>query len=211
MSSEISLKKLEKKIYQSSIQDGTIEIIVGSVLMMFSIAPLLSDYLGDFWSSAVFIPFWAGMYLLIRVVRKKIIEPRVGIMKLGPYRKSRLKKMNLLMLIFNLAALILGFVSFLSFSLLPSWTILFRFSIILLIGFSLAAYMLEYPRLYLYGIICSLATLIGEFLYTRYQVPHHGLPLTFGVISGALISIGVITVWRIYKNNPATAQENLND
>lgn len=210
MSSQISLKEVEKKAFHSTIQDGTIEIAGGSFLTMFSIAPLLSDYLGDFWSAAVFLPFWAGMYLLIRVVRKKIIEPRVGIMKFGPYRKTRLKRTNLIMLIFNIAALILGFVSFLNFSQLPSWIIPARFSIILLIGFSLAAYMLEYPRLFLYGIITSLGGLIGEFLYARFQVPHHGLPLTFGLISGILFLIGIITIWRIYKTKPMAPQEGLN-
>ena len=210
MSPEISLKDVEKRIFQSSIQDGTIEIMVGSVLMMFTIALFLSESLGDFWSTAVILPFLAGMYWLIQVIRKKIIEPRVGIMKYGPYRKTRLKRMKLVMLIFNIAALILGFVSFLDFSILPSWVIPARFSIIVLIGFSLTAYMLEYSRLFLYGIVCSLAIPVGEFLYTRYQVPHHGFPITFGVISGVLISIGTITIWRIYKNNPATAGEDLN-
>ena len=210
MSSQISLKELENKAFQSTIQDGMIEITVGCFLMMFSIAPILSVYLGDFWSAAVFLPLWAGVYYLIRVVRKKIIQPRVGIMKYGPYRKTRLKRTNLLMLIFNTAALILGFVSFLNFSSLPSWIIPARFSIIHLIGFSLAAYMLEYPRLFLYGIISSLAVPVGEFLYTNFQVPHHGLPLTFGVISGALFLMASITIWRIIKIKPMTAQEDPN-
>ena len=210
MSSEISLKNLEKKIYQSSIHDGTIEIMVGSVTLMMVIAPPLSVYLGDFGATAVFLPFWAGIYLIIRLVKKKIIQPRVGIIKPGAYRKRRLKRMNLVMLVFNVGALILGTTSFLNFSQLPSWIIPARFSIVLLIGFSLTAYMIEYPSLFLYGVICSLAIPIGEFLYARYRVPHHGLPLVFGLISPILILLGILKIWQIYKNKPQTNQGDLN-
>ena len=118
--------------------------------------------------------------------------------------------MNLVMLVFNVVALILGATSFLNFPHLPSWIIPFRFSVLILIGFSLTAYMIEYPKLFLYGVVCSLAIWIGEFLYNQYQVPHHGLPLTFGIISGALVLIGVFTIWKIYKNNPTTPQDVMN-
>jgi hypothetical protein len=211
MSSEISLKSLEKKIFQTTLHDGILEIMLGSGTLMLSIAPPLSVYLGDFWASAVFLPFWAGIYLIIRLVRKRIIQPRVGIIKPGAYRKRRLKRMNLVMLVFNVVALILGVTSFLNFSQLPSWIIPARFSVVILIGFSLTAYMVEYPKLFLYGVICSLAIWIGEILSNQYQIPHHGLPLTFGIISGAFVLIGVFTIWKIYKNNPIPPQDVMND
>jgi hypothetical protein len=48
MSAQISLKDLEKNIFQKSYQDGLIDIQIGCVLLMFVVAPQLSPYLGDF-------------------------------------------------------------------------------------------------------------------------------------------------------------------
>ncbi|MCJ7735369.1 MAG: hypothetical protein MUP11_12585, partial [Anaerolineales bacterium] len=72
---------------------------------MFAIAPLLSKTLGDFWSSAVFLPFWAVVLLGLKEIQKKITRPRIGTVKFGAYRKNRLQKLNWIILGFNLIAL----------------------------------------------------------------------------------------------------------
>ena len=64
MSQRISLKELEGNLFRSAFQDGLLDIFLGSVILMSAIAPLLSPYLGDFWSSAVFLPFWAILYFI---------------------------------------------------------------------------------------------------------------------------------------------------
>ena len=209
MSAKISLKELEKNVYQSTYRDGLIDIQIGSVFLMFAIAPLLSTTLGDFWSSMVFLPFWALIWLGIRVVRKKIIQPRIGMVKYGTYRKTRLKKMTLVMLVFNLLALTLGAMSFFNFADLPGWIHSVRLSILVLVGFSLAGYMLEFPRLYIYGVLTALAPLVGEFLYTTYGATHHGFPITFGFTSGLIILIGLVILLRLLREYPETIQEGL--
>ena len=94
MSSEISLKNLEKNVFQRSIQDGTIDIQIGGYFLMFATVPLLSTYLGDFWASAVFLPIWAALYFVMRSIRNNFVKPRLGVVKYGSYRKTRLKKMT---------------------------------------------------------------------------------------------------------------------
>ena len=150
MSSKISLKSLEKKVFKRSFQDGTVDIQIGCLFLMLAIAPNLSIYMGDFWASAVFLPFFAVVYLLLRSIKRKYIQPRIGVVEYGSYRKSRLKRMTLVMLVFNLAALLLGIFSFLNFSTTPGWMVAAFYSILVLMGFSLAGYLLEFPRLYLY-------------------------------------------------------------
>ena len=211
MSSKISLKSLEKKVFQRSFQDGTVDIQIGCLFLMLAIAPNLSIYMGDFWASAVFLPFFAAVYLLLRSIKRKYIQPRIGVVEYGSYRKSRLKRMTLVMLVFNLAALLLGIFSFLNFSTTPGWMVAAIFSILVLMGFSLAGYLLEFPRLYLYGVITSLAFPVGEFLYSRYQVPHHGIPVTFGVVSGSIILTGIIILYRVLKVQPSSPQDSLHD
>jgi len=127
MSAQISLKDLEKNVFQKSFQDGLIDIQIGCVLVMFAVAPLLSPYLGDFWSSMIFLPFWGVIYLGVREIRKKFIQPRVGIVEFGKYRKTRQKKLNLVILVFNLLVLAIGVASFFNFADLPGWVHPIRF------------------------------------------------------------------------------------
>ena len=209
MSAQISLKDLEKNMFQKSFQDGLIDIQIGCVISMFAIAPLLSSYLGDFWSSAIFLPLWALIYLGVREIRKKIIHPRIGVVEYGKYRKTRQKKLNIVILVFNLLVLVLGVLSFFNFADLPAWIHPVRFSAVILIGFSLAGYMLEFPHLYLYGILIALAPLFGEFLYITFHVPHHGFPITFGITSVLIILNGLGIFLRLLKAHPVISQEGL--
>ncbi|NOQ40411.1 MAG: hypothetical protein GQ562_08845 [Anaerolineales bacterium] len=209
MSAQISMKDLEKSIFQKSFQDGLIDIQIGCVVLMFAIAPLLSSFLGDFWSSMVFLPFWALIYLGVKEIRKKIIQPRVGVVEIGKFRKTRQKKLLFVILVFNLLALILGVLSFFNFADLPGWIHPVRFSAVILMGFSLAGYMLEFPHLYLYGILIALAPLFGEFLYFTYHVPHHGFPITFGITSALIILNGLGIFLRLLKAHPDISPEGL--
>jgi hypothetical protein len=211
MTEQISLKDLEKSVFKSSIQDGIIDIQIGSYLLIFAIAPLLSRYLGDFWSSVIFLPFWGGIFLILRTVRKKLIQPRIGKIEYGQYRKKKLTRLNIIILVFNIAALILGILSFLQFAKLPDWIISLRLSIILLVGFSLAGFMLDFNRLYLYGILIAAAPLVGEYLYQNHGFLHHGSPVTFGFLAALMILIGTIIIVRILKNYPLPGEELPNE
>jgi hypothetical protein len=88
MSEAISLKQIEKKAFKSTHGDGLWDILLGCFVLMFAVAPLLSARLGDFWSSAVFLPFWGGVYLVIRFLRKNVVAPRVGTAKFGRARSA---------------------------------------------------------------------------------------------------------------------------
>jgi hypothetical protein len=209
MTSQISLKDLERSLFRDYIQNGLIEIQIGAFLLMFVVAPLLSPALGDFWASAVFLPFWAIVYLGCHVLNKRVIQPRVGKIEYGTYRKGRLRKMNLVILGFNLLALVLGFISFFQYPRISAWMITAWFSIILLIGFSLAGYMLEFPRMYLYGILIALGPLLGEYLHSYYGFSHHGLPVVFGFAAAALFMTGVVIIARILNRYPLPDQEQM--
>ena len=56
MSQKISLREAERKAFRSRYNDGLWDILLGCFFLMFVIAPYLSASLGDFWSSAVFLP-----------------------------------------------------------------------------------------------------------------------------------------------------------
>jgi cation transport ATPase len=209
MTEKISLKDLEQGLFRDSIQDGILDIQIGLLLLMFVLPIYLSPALGDFWSSAIFLPFWFLVIFGFRAYRKKVIQPRIGTIKYGTYRKKRLMRLNIIIVIVNVIALILGVYSFFNNSALGGWAPQAMISIILLIGFSLAGYMMDTPRLYLYGVLISTAPVIGEYLYRNHGASHHGFPITFGSLSVVLVAIGLIILTRLLRKFPLPPAESL--
>ena len=202
MSQKISLKEMERRAFRSAFQDGLVDIFIGCFISMFAIAPFLSTKLGDFWSSMVFLPIWAIVYLFLWLIRKHVVNPRVGTVNYGSWRKSRIIKFNIIIRSILVVSLLLGALSFVQFDSIPGWIHTARFSLIILIAFSVAAYFLDFTRLYLYGILSAFAPLIGEVLYVYLKAPHHGFPITFGFVSCLIMITGMVLFVRLLRDHP---------
>jgi hypothetical protein len=175
---------------------------------MFAIAPLLSETLGDFWSSFVFLPFFAILYAGLWFLRRNVVTPRLGQVKFGAWQITRLKRFNLIMVILFSLSLALGFLSFVRFDAVPGWVHAARFSLIFLIGFSLAGYFLDFSRLYLYGVLVAIGPLVGELLYEFLHVSHHGYPVTFGFISAVSILTGLALFIHLVRTHPLQGDQS---
>jgi len=202
MSNEISLQKIEKKVFITAFQDGLIDIGLGLFLLMFVIGPYLTPYLGDWWGTLIFVPFWLIAFLILWWVKRNIVKPRIGTVKYGPWRKSRMIRFNVFIFITLTLAFILGILSVIQFETLPGWVHTARFSMVFLISFGLAGYFLEFNRLYIYGFGVALAPLVGEALYQYVGVPHHGFPITFGAISILMLLTGLVLFRRLLLEHP---------
>ena len=202
MSERMSLKEAERKAFTSAFNDGLLDIFIGGFMLQFVIPLYISERLGDFWSSFVMLPFFAALYLVLRQVRRSVIWPRIGVVKFGAVRTERLKKFNFIMLVALVIALLLGVLSAVEFERVPGWVHSARFGLVFLMGFSLAGYFLNMNRLYLYGVMISLAVPIGEWLYATWGVPHHGFPITFGFAAGVMILSGLYQFVQFLRENP---------
>lgn len=202
MSQRISLKDAERKVFKSTFADGLWDIFLSFFVLQFAIGPFLSTSMGDFWSSAMLIPILGVAYLAIWVVRKYVVAPRVGVVEFGAVRKTRLKRFTMIMLAINLIAFLLGIIAALRFPSMPVGGSNIIFGLILLIIFSTAAYFLDFPRLYLYGLLTALAPQIGEWLFQNKDTPHHGYPIVFGTVAGIMFLTGLVTFVRFLANNP---------
>jgi hypothetical protein len=208
MAEQISLKKAEQKVFQTATSDGLWDIFVGCYFLIFVIAPYLSARLGDFWSSIIFLPFWGLVYLATWMLRKYVVRPRVGVVKFGVVRKARLTKFTLAMLAVNTLAFLLGLVAALSFGKVSGQVYSILIGLILMMGFSLAGYFLDFKRLYFYGLLVGFAPMIGEWLWTQGWVTHHGFPITFGITSGFMILTGMALFAQFLRDNPLPREGN---
>jgi len=208
MSQRISLKEAERKTFTSAYQDGLWDILIGCIILEFAIAPFLSRSLGDLWSSVVFLPFWALVALAIWLTRRYVVTPRVGVVKFGSWRRTRLTRFTVIMLLVNLVAFVLGILAAANFATWPSWAPVACLSLTMLAGFSLAAYLLNFTRLYVYGILFALSPLVGQWLYVHLKAPHHGFPITFGITAGTAILVGLVKFVHLLRDYPLPVEES---
>lgn len=208
MSHKISLKDAERKVFITATNDGLWDIFLACIFLMFIIALYLAPSLGDFWSSALFIPYLTLVYLAIWLVRKYVVTPRIGRVQFGQVRKTRLAKFSTVMLIVNILAFILGLAAAIWFESVPGQVISMIFGLTLLTGFSAAAYFLDIGRLYFYGLLAGFAPLVGEWFWSQGYADHHGFPVTFGALAGLTFMVGLVIFARFLHDNPLPAGEN---
>jgi hypothetical protein len=206
MSQHISLKEAEQKAFRTRYNDGLWDIFLGCSFLTFVIALYLGPILGDFWSSVALLPFWALVYLAIWLIRRYVVMPRIGTVTFGQARKAKLANFNFVMLVANVTAIIMGFVAALNSGSIPGQMISIIFGMILLMGFSMAAYLLDFNRLYVYGLLAGLSPVVGEWLWTRGYATHHGFPITFGTAAGIMILVGLTVFVRLLHDNPVPTE-----
>jgi len=195
------LKETERRTFRAAMDTGLWDVMIAGFLSMLAIGPLLSGRLGDFWASAVFVPFWGVLYLVLRLVRRRVVEPRVGVVRLGAERKARLGRFSAIMVGVNVVALVGGAV----FAWRPGSTVapVVFLGLIVLSGFSIAAYFLDIPRYFAYGVLLVVAAVVGEMLFRRGLVSHHGYPVMFGASALAIAATGLL---RFAKHLPPRAR-----
>jgi len=189
---DTDLKRIERATYRSVADSGLWDIFLACIVAMFAIAPLLSVHLGDFWSSAVFLPVFAVVLLVIRVVQVRVIGPRIGVVEFARPRRQRLVMLTVVMLVVNVLALIVGIVAATRAPTGQGEIISLGLSLVILVGFSLAALFLEIPRVFFYGLLMAVAPPVGEALFSRGYASHHGFPIVFGVCATVILVSGIV-------------------
>jgi hypothetical protein len=208
MSQPISLKQAERRVFKTALNDGLLDVLIGSFVLMFAIGPLLSRSLGDLGSTVIFVPFWALIYIAILLVRKYVVGPRMGLVIFGPARKKMLTKYSTMMLAVNLAALIAGTFFALKTNVAAGWIYMAILGLSVLLISSTAAYYLNSPRLFIYGLLFLLSLIAGEILYTNFAFSHHGFPITFGITAAIIITTGLVIFFRLLRGNPLPVNES---
>jgi MFS family permease len=206
MSTNKTLKAVDRKIFKSYFEDGLLDIFLAAWVLMFAVGPLLSGTLGDFWSSFIFLPFWVVIYLILRYLRRRFVTPRIGSVKWGAMRIKKLRTGGFIMLVLNLIFLVLGVLTFMM-PIGSGWAMSIRFGVMMLIFFSAAGFMLDFNSLFVYGFLLALAMPVGEWLYQNAGFSHHGYPVVFGCLSGIMFAKGLVTFITFLKTTPDQIEE----
>jgi hypothetical protein len=205
---KFSLDQADRDVFRSAFEDGLVDIFMPSWVLMFVVGPYLSVYLGDFWSSAIFLPFWAIVIMVLFWIRKNLIRPRAGLVKYGVVRRKKLSAFTWIMLSLNVLFLLLSIFAFLNLG-ASGWIPAISFALMLLVFSSLAGYFLEVTRFYVYGLMMASGLFIGELLYQNFGFSHHGYPVVFGFSAGVIFLTGVYKLITFIQHNPLPSEEQV--
>lgn len=204
MNDTISLKAAEKKSLQMLFLDGTMDIFAGCVVLQFALLPLLKGFLGGFWAAAGNIAFLALAFLAFWLFRKYVSTPRIGEVRFGFTPKSKAMKSKLYGVYLGLILILL--LEF-KYGAGLGWISKGISALIPLGVFSFLAFMLEYPLLYLYGALAALSVLISEWLKLHAALLPFGTPITYGVMGGIIVLIGLVKLVRFLHHYPVPTGE----
>ena len=209
MNDEINLKKIEKKIFSSTYQDGLFDLLIGIFIIAMGLSLMLEKAypLADWWIAILTVPFIAAFVL----AKKFITVPRMGMVKFSEKRRAKIKKSFGILLAFLILGVIVSIVFFLG--IIPNSWLSKRvqipsmlWAIASIIGFSLAAYSLNMKRYYIYGILSAIPFPFYRFLKYNPKFSHLSLIMFF--ISGAIILIiGSIVLVQFLRNYPTAKEE----
>ncbi|MFX1418228.1 MAG: hypothetical protein ACFE9N_04820 [Promethearchaeota archaeon] len=209
MSKKIDLKLIEKNILKTA-QHGFFEIIIGFVVGGMAFGPIFreslpSPYRYFLWPAIlVFIACLAVLFVF-----KYVIQPRIGIVKLGPSLKSIRRKLiivtstQFIIQIIFIILLVVGngpgiHVEGILFILIVGLFIMPLFATI--------AYLLKYPRSYLIGILIWFAIFLNELFHDLFDYRIRWL-LSYGTVGGIIFIIGLAIFIQFLKKYPLSKEE----
>ena len=203
MSEKTNLAKIEKNIYSSIFNDGTLDILGGLWLLGLGLSILLEDLgfgISEVMMLYTIIPAFVVYFALIFF----ITNPKKGVIKLP----EKVKRSKTKFLVIQMIWLVLVLVAGLYFSMQPVnsgvWN---NISVSLfwiagsIILCSIAAFSLKIDRFYVYGLLLAIPFPFRIFIKNIF----FGISTSmFFVVSIIILFWGVIILIRFIKNTPKT-------
>ncbi len=213
MTTNMDLQQLERKAFRATFQDGLWDVFLGLLLLNMGGGALLGgSEMPVVWSMVALTAFVSAVLALFWAGKKYVTTPRIGLVEFGPQRKSKLRRvrvvlflsvlMGVLMFLWGLGAWS-GRLPYLLAELpIPAYV----WAVQCVVVFSVAAYFMDVTRFYLYGVLYALPFPLGILLARNTALTGtFSMAVTFGTAGGILVLIGVVLFVRFLRRYPLPA------
>ena len=203
MTNDINLKEVEKRVFASYFHDGMWDLYGGLILLGFGLTMLTG------WDYLMFPVVVVAMVPLL--IRKRIVIPRLGIVKFSPERQARTKKSILAAMITLTFTALLGMVFFVLFSTdtMPQWLEIWMYDYFLVffggmiaVLITAAAFLVRVKRFYAYATLVFIAFFLASMLRPEDM---EIIPIT--VVGGLILLSGIVILIRFLRHNPLPKEE----
>ena len=212
MNQKINLKEIERKSFKLFFKDGIFDIAWGTLLISFALAPILREII-YLWYIIIVIP---PAPLIILLGKKFITAPRIGIVKFDEKRRKTQKKLILMSSILIPITIIILLLTVINIfpgnigSALNGYAIPIGAGIFAIVLLSIFAYLLDFPNMYVYGILIGVGIVVNEILQNYITPPFESL-ITFGTAGTILLIIGLFTLKNFIQKYPIPKMETKNE
>jgi hypothetical protein len=174
MTYTIDLKELERKAWKSVHQDGLLDIFSGLLLFQVGVSLWIQHAAGH-WTLVFGLAFNLLAVVGLIAGKKLITMPRMGKVEFGQIRKATSLKLTLILSLSVLLGVALIVLSLAHVVQLPGWAIpAALIAVNMIVVFGALGYFLDYPRLYIYGLLYAAAfpswVMLTELANIRFPV-----------------------------------------
>jgi hypothetical protein len=207
---DLDMKALENKAWKSTHEDGFVDIVIGLLLVSFSIMPFIENLIGR-WYILIAVPvpvLFAS--LLLYFGKRNISAPRIGFAKFGAERQAAHKtsvKLSILSLI--VLVVLVGLTALSQFKPIGVGMSGFKVPLVIAVGvvalLSVKAWFLGIPRLTTYGFILGGSVLCVELLRDIVGRPWHNV-ISWGIPGVCILCYGISMLIAFTKKYPLPAE-----
>ena len=189
MSESLNLKELERKAWQSFQQDGLMEVFLGALLVLAFLAGIAGEQ--RFFVYIVMLLLGPMLFL----AKRYVTVPRIGQVQFGPKRKANQRLLAVVAVVAVGLTLALMLVAMRGSSWLRDNHVLISFGLggMVALVFTAMAYLKDFPRLYIVGLLIGAA-------FTVTQLLDNPAPLL--VVGSILFVVGLAILARFVRQYP---------
>lgn len=204
MSEKISLKDAERKAFQSTYLDGLNDMLWGSTILSLAISAILRESIDPPWNYLPLIAVFVIGYPLYFAAKKWVVSPRIGLVKFAPRRQKKLSNVRWFLIVLVVITFVVFLIPFVNPGAPvtvkgPYWLVDAVFGFFVVVLFSILAFALDQPRMYLYGVLLGLSMPFDVVLeYTT----GWDFPLGLFPVAVVMLGVGIISFTRFLRDYP---------
>ncbi len=208
----IDLKSVERKAWRTNYQDGFTELGWGFMLLALALAPWL-DTKGLHLPWNMLLPMLPA-FAIPPLGKKLVATPRIGRVTFGPLRRlnrRRTARITAVAVVLTVLWVLMSVTKSWPAGLgsnLPGLQLMSIIGLIVIISISGLAYLLDFPNLFILGLVVGCAVPLAELLRPVVGSPYSTL-LVFGLGACFFFGLGAGMLIRFLRGNPQPTTKQL--